>query len=59
MKIEIIVANIKRYLKGHEYNFVPSITGIHLAAITLTDYEVKLNFEQVEKINFNSDADIK
>ena len=34
MKIDIIVVYIQRYERGHEVDFVPPITGIHLAAIT-------------------------
>lgn len=34
MKIDIIIAYLKRYEFGHEKDFVPPITGIHLAALT-------------------------
>lgn len=32
MKIDIIIVYKNRYKKGHEYNFVPPVTGVHLAA---------------------------
>jgi hypothetical protein len=34
MKIDVIVAYIPRYRFGHEKDFVPPITGIHLASLT-------------------------
>ena len=34
MKIDIIIAYLQRYEFGHEKDFVPPITGIHLAALT-------------------------
>jgi radical SAM superfamily enzyme YgiQ (UPF0313 family) len=58
MKIDIIVVYMKRYKRGHEYDFVPPVTGIHLAAMTPSHHEVRLIHQQVQKINYNSDADI-
>ncbi|WP_291722150.1 B12-binding domain-containing radical SAM protein [Bernardetia sp.] len=58
MKIDIIVAYIQRYEFGHEKDFVPPITGIHLAAITPKEHEVRVIHQQVEPINFDSDADL-
>ncbi|NUQ25109.1 MAG: B12-binding domain-containing radical SAM protein [Saprospiraceae bacterium] len=58
MKIDIIVAYIQRYEFGHEKDFVPPITGIHLAAITPHQHEVKVIHQQVEAIDFDSDADL-
>ncbi len=58
MKIDIIVAYIQRYEFGHEKDFVPPITGIHLAAITPQKHEVKVIHQQVEAIDFDSDADL-
>lgn len=58
MKIDIIIAYIQRYKKGHEIDFVPPITGIHLAAITPSQYEVRVIHQQVEPINYDSPADI-
>lgn len=58
MKITIIVAYIQRYEMGHEKDFVPPITGIHLAAITPPRHEVRVVHQQVESIDFEDDADI-
>jgi len=58
MKIDIIVAYVQRYKKGHEVNFVPPITGIHLAAITPSNFEVRVVHQQVENVNLETDADL-
>ncbi len=58
MKIDIIVAYIQRYEFGHEKDFVPPITGIHLAAITPKQYAVRVIHQQVEQVDIESDADL-
>ncbi len=58
MKILIIVVYIPRYKHGHERHFVPPVTGIHLAAITPPEYEVEVVHQQVNKINYDTDADV-
>ncbi len=58
MKIDIIVVYIQRYRKGHEVDFVPPITGIHLAALTPETHQVRVYHQQVQKIDFNTDADL-
>ena len=58
MKIDFIIAYVQRYEFGHERDFVPPITGIHLAAITPAKYEVRVFHQQVDKIDLNSDADL-
>lgn len=58
MKIDIIIAYIQRYEFGHEKDFVPPITGIHLAAITPERHQVKVIHQQVESIDLHSDADL-
>jgi radical SAM superfamily enzyme YgiQ (UPF0313 family) len=58
MKIEIIIVYIQRYDRGHEVHFVPPITGIHLAAITPSKYQVRVIHQQVESINLDSDGDL-
>ncbi|MEM7034666.1 MAG: radical SAM protein [Chloroflexota bacterium] len=58
MKIDIIIVYQQRYEKGHEMDFVPPITGIHLAAITPADYEVRVIHQQVEPVNLDTDADL-
>ncbi|WP_421796838.1 B12-binding domain-containing radical SAM protein [Haliscomenobacter sp.] len=58
MKIDIIIAYIQRYEFGHEKDFVPPITGIHLAALTPAKHHVRVIHQQVEAIDYNSDADL-
>ncbi|MDX2069955.1 MAG: radical SAM protein [Haliscomenobacter sp.] len=58
MKIDIIIAYIQRYEFGHEKDFVPPITGIHLAALTPKKHLVRVIHQQVEAIDYNTDADL-
>ena len=58
MKIDIIVVYMQRYERGHEVDFVPPITGIHLAAITPERYEVRVIHQQVEPVDYDTDADL-
>ena len=58
MKIDIIIAYVQRYEYGHEKDFVPPITGIHLAAITPSHHEVRVIHQQVQPVDLNSDADL-
>ncbi len=58
MKIDIIVAYEQRYIRGHEKDFVPPITGIYIAALTSSNHNVRVYHQQVDKINYNSDADL-
>lgn len=58
MKIDIIIAYVRRYEFGHERDFVPPITGIHLAAITPSKHQVRVFHQQVDKIDMNTDADL-
>jgi len=58
MKIDIIVAYIQRYTLGHEKNFVPPITGIHLAALLSQRHDVRVFHQQVDTIDLTSDADV-
>jgi radical SAM superfamily enzyme YgiQ (UPF0313 family) len=58
MKIDIIIAYVQRYEFGHERDFVPPITGIHLAAITPAPHTVRIFHQQIDKIPLNSDADV-
>lgn len=58
MKIEIIVVYIQRYERGHEVDFVPPITGIHLAAITPPGHSLRVIHQQVEPVRFDTDADL-
>ncbi|HEU4470101.1 MAG TPA: radical SAM protein [Flavisolibacter sp.] len=58
MKIDIIIAYTQRYEFGHERDFVPPITGIHLAAITPSQHEVRVYHQQIDKIRLDTDADL-
>ena len=58
MKIDIIVAYVQRYRFGHEKHFVPPITGIHLAALTPPDHQVRVIHQQVEEPCADTDADL-
>jgi radical SAM superfamily enzyme YgiQ (UPF0313 family) len=58
MKIDIIVVYEQRYRFGHEKNFVPPITGIHLAAITPSKYQVRVVHQQVEQVDYETEAEV-
>lgn len=58
MKIDIIIAYLKRYEFGHEKDFVPPITGIHLAGLTPKEHIVRVFHQQVDKIDYDTDADL-
>ena len=58
MKIDIIIAYVERYEFGHEKDFVPPITGIHLAAITPKKHEVNVIHQQIDRINYDTEADV-
>ena len=58
MKIDIVIVYIPRYKHGHETNFVPPVTGIHLAAITPPGHEVRVIHQQVAPVNLDTDADL-
>ena len=56
--VDIVIVYMARYRFGHEANFVPPITGIHLAALTPRGYRVRVIHQQVEPVDFESDADL-
>lgn len=58
MNIDIVVVYVPRYKQGHEANFVPPVTGIHLAAITPPQHKVRVIHQQVEPVNLETDADL-
>ncbi|MGX5820346.1 B12-binding domain-containing radical SAM protein [Chitinophaga lutea] len=58
MKIDIIIAYVQRYEFGHERDFVPPITGIHLAAVTPPAHTVRVFHQQLGQIDFGTDADL-
>ncbi|MGH1365597.1 MAG: B12-binding domain-containing radical SAM protein [Calditrichia bacterium] len=58
MKIDIIVAYVQRYTFGHEKHFVPPITGVHLAALTPKEHQVRVIHQQVEQPPDETNADL-
>jgi radical SAM superfamily enzyme YgiQ (UPF0313 family) len=58
MKIDIIIVYEQRYKFGHEKDFVPPLTGIHLAALTPSVHKVKVYHQQVDKVDLNTNADL-
>jgi radical SAM superfamily enzyme YgiQ (UPF0313 family) len=58
MKIRIIVAYVPRYRRGHGVQFVPPVTGIHLAAITPADHEVQVVHQQARPVPVAADVDL-
>lgn len=58
MKIDIIIVYMPRYRQGHEMNFVPPVTGIHLAALTPPEHRVRVFHQQVDPLPLQSDADV-
>jgi radical SAM superfamily enzyme YgiQ (UPF0313 family) len=56
ISVDIVVVYMARYRHGHEAHFVPPITGIHLAGITPPDYRVRVIHQQVQAIDFDTDA---
>lgn len=57
-RVDIVVVYQPRYRHGHEADFVPAITGIHLAALTPGGYEVRVIHQQAQPIDFETDADL-
>lgn len=59
MKVRIIVSYAPRYRDGHRFDFVPPITGIHLAATTPPEHEVvDVVHEQVREVPIVADVDV-
>jgi radical SAM superfamily enzyme YgiQ (UPF0313 family) len=58
MKIDIIIVYTPRYQQGHEMNFVPPITGIHLAALTPPEHTARVIHQQVQPVCFDTHADL-
>src|ERR1017187_627478 len=58
MKIDIIIVYIPRYVLGHEKNFVPPLTGIHLAALTPSTHSVRVIHQQLQPVDLETDADV-
>lgn len=58
MRIRIVVCYQPRYMRGHLLDFVPPVTGIHLAALTSTDHEVEVIHQQVRSVPVDRGADL-
>ncbi len=58
MKLRIIVCYVPRYRRGHLFDFVPPVTGIHLAALAPPDWEVEVVHEQVRPVPIDRDVDL-
>ncbi len=56
--VDIVVVYMPRYRRGHEADFVPPITGIHLAAITPPGYRVRVFHQKVEALDYETEADL-
>ena len=58
MNIDILIVYQPRYRQGHEMNFVPPITAIHLAALTPPQHRVRVFHQQLDPLPLDSDADL-
>lgn len=58
MKIRIVVSYVERYRRAHGVQFVPPVTGIHLAAITPPEHDVEVVHEQVRAVPVDADVDV-
>ena len=58
MKVRIVVDYVPRYRRGHQWHFVPPVTGIHLAAITPPEHEVEVIHEQVRPVPVDTTPDV-
>jgi radical SAM superfamily enzyme YgiQ (UPF0313 family) len=58
MRVDIVVVYVPRYRRGHEFDFVPPITGIHLAALTPPRHSVRVIHQQVQEVDLETDADL-
>jgi radical SAM superfamily enzyme YgiQ (UPF0313 family) len=56
--VDIIVVYLPRYRYGHEADFVPPLTGIHLAGLTPPGYGVRVIHQQAEPVDLDSGADL-
>jgi len=58
MRIRIVVCYRPRYTRGHLVDFVPPVTGIHLAALTPPGHEVEVIHEQLRAVPVDRDVDL-
>ncbi len=57
MKVRIIVCYSPRYRRGHMIDFVPPVTGIHLAALT-KGHDVEVFHQQVRHVPVDASPDL-
>ncbi len=57
MRVRIVISYAPRYRRGHWIDFVPPVTGIHLAALT-RDHDVELFHEQVRRVPIDDTPDL-
>jgi radical SAM superfamily enzyme YgiQ (UPF0313 family) len=58
VRIRIIVSYSPRYRRGHRFQFVPPVTGIHLAALTPREHDVEVVHQQVRAVSVAADVDL-
>lgn len=58
MKVDVVVVYVPRYARGHGRHFVPPLTGIHLAALTPPDIQVRVVHQQAGPVDLDTDADL-
>lgn len=58
MKVRIVVNYAPRYRRGHRWDFVPPVTGIHLAALTPPEHELQVVHEQVRPVPLDGWPDV-
>lgn len=58
MRVDIIVVATKSDSYTGRWALVPSLTGIHLAALTPDEYKVKVIYQEVEAVNYETEADL-
>jgi radical SAM superfamily enzyme YgiQ (UPF0313 family) len=58
MRIRIVVCYRARYTRGHLVDFVPPVTGIHLAALTPPGHEVEVIHEQLRAVPVDREVDL-
>jgi radical SAM superfamily enzyme YgiQ (UPF0313 family) len=58
VKVKIVVSYVPRYRRGHLWDFVPPVTGVHLAALTPPEHEVTLVHEQLGQATADDAPDL-
>ena len=58
MRIRIVVSYVPRYRRGHRFDFVPPVTGIHLAGLVPRGHDVEVVHEQVRSVPIDDWPDV-